>query len=85
MDISKLYVPNAATLWIIFFKKKKRDTINQSDGGPRIVPINELFNDSQNSREPTPLKVNLVSPVEAATNRAEKQVKNVKGLLEKKL
>lgn len=77
MDTSKLYVPNA-TLWINFFKKKKRERFNQSGGGPNIVPINEISTQSDDGALPKPVKVDLVSPVEAATNRAEKQVKRRK-------
>lgn len=74
MDTSKLYVPNA-TLWINFFKKKKRERINQSGGGPNILTINELSTQTDEGTQPKPVKVNLTSSVEAATNRVEKQVK----------
>lgn len=74
MDTSKLYVPNA-TRWINFFKTKKRETISQSGGGPNILPINELSTTAGKSEPKQQLNVDLVSPVEAATNRAEKQVK----------
>lgn len=74
---SKLYIPNAA-LWINFFKKKKRETVNQSGGGPKIVPINEISTDSVDYTASKPVKIDLVSPVEAATNRAEQEVKRRK-------
>lgn len=46
MDTSRMYVPNA-TLWIDFFKKKKRERYNQSGGGaPNIIPINEISTDA---------------------------------------
>ena len=74
MDTSRMYVPNA-TLWIDFFKKKKRERYNQSGGGaPNIIPINEISTDADGT-EPNPVKVDLVSPVEAATNRAEQLVR----------
>lgn len=72
-----MYVPNA-TLWINFFKKKKRDRISQTGGGPTIMPINDISTESDASSSSKPMKVDLVSPVEAATNRAEEQVKRRK-------
>lgn len=77
MNTSKLYVPNA-TLWINFFKKKKRETVRQSGGGPKIVPINEISTDSTEMKTTNPVKLDLVSPVEAATNRVEQDVKKHK-------
>ena len=74
MDTSKLYVPNA-TRWINFFKTKKRETINQSGGGSKILPIYELSATAGKLEPKQQLNVDLVSPAEAATNRAEKQVK----------
>ena len=75
MDTSKLYIPNAS-LWINFFKKKRQETVNQSGGGPKILPINELTKESdESSTQPAPMEVELVSPVQAATNRVIKQVK----------
>lgn len=64
---SKLYIPNAA-LWIDFFIKKKRETVSQSGGGPKIVPINEISTDPVDYTA-SKLKIDLVSPVEAATNK----------------
>lgn len=83
MDTSKLYVPNA-TRWINFFKTKKRETIVQSGGGPNILPINELSSTADKSEPKQQLNVDLVSPVEAATNRAEKQVNRRRKMVRRK-
>ena len=60
---------------LIFFKTKKRETINQSGGGSKILPIYELSATAGKLEPKQQLNVDLVSPAEAATNRAEKQVK----------
>ena len=83
MDTSKLYVPNAAR-WINFFKTKKRETISQSGGGPNILPINELSTTAGKSEPKQQLNVDLVSPVEAATSQAEKQVKRRRKMVKRK-
>ena len=77
MDTSKLFVPNAARL-INFFKTKKRETISQSGGGPYILPINELSTTAGKSEPKQQLNV------EAATIRAEKQVKRRRKMVKRK-
>lgn len=63
MNHSKLYVPDPS-LWINFFKQKTSKRIINQKGG-------------KNTSETEPINVELVSPVEAADERAESAMKRV--------
>ena len=72
MENSKLYVPNA-TLWVNYFKRKR--TNNQTGGGSNIVPVIDRSSEHEGSSPTESMKVDLVSPVEAASDRVKNEVK----------
>ena len=70
---NKLYVPDPS-VWVTYFRRKKR--VQQHGGGASMMPIVEEQRYLPSTEGA--VHVDLVSPVEAATERVQSTIKRIK-------
>lgn len=71
-SVSKTYIPDS-NIWIKYFRRRHHERVEQK-GGANMVTIATEPIDSQRGG----VKLNLVSPVEAAADRVESVIRRIK-------